>query len=111
MTDEKMITIMCEAIDKYGHENQMLQCVEEMAELTQAVSKLRRATTKPEHERCVDNMVEEVADVYVMLSQMMIIMSTIYDKGEQLDEMLKYKINRLKERIDNEQCSSDRKTN
>lgn len=58
----------------YGYEAQSNQLVEECAELIQAVNKYRRArglgqSTPVELMEAKDNLIEEIADVEVMLDQ------------------------------------------
>lgn len=62
----------------YGYESQSRQCIEEMAELTQAINKLWRATQS----KCkgvgkvdmisdaIQRVVEEIADVEIMIAQL-----------------------------------------
>lgn len=66
----------------YGYDAQSRQCVEEMAELTQAINKFWKKALEcgkgkqPDGEKYItmspayDNLVEEVADVQIMLWQM-----------------------------------------
>lgn len=62
----------------YGYESQSRQCIEEMAELTQAINKLWRAkhidTYKPGAEEVIikaeENFIEEMADVFIMICQL-----------------------------------------
>lgn len=61
--------------DTYGYEAQSRQCIEEMAELMQAINKVWRKQrngqrTDKETRACMDNLVEEIADVQIMLWQM-----------------------------------------
>lgn len=71
--------------DTYGYDAQSRQCIEEMAELTQAINKFWRKVLKcgRNHEIQVvkcnnnlffpkehDNLIEEIADVQIMLWQM-----------------------------------------
>lgn len=51
--------------EHYGYEPQSNMLIEEMAELTQAISKYRRDNSK----KNFDNIIEEIADVEVMLHQ------------------------------------------
>ena len=55
----------------------MLKAVEEMAELTQALCKLERVATSPnfaEHwNRAREHVLEEIADVQIMLNQMQLL--------------------------------------
>lgn len=59
----------------YGYEPQSRQCIEEMAELTQAINKFWRKCgngqpTEKDAEMCMDNLIEELADVQIMIWQM-----------------------------------------
>ena len=61
--------------DFYGYEEQSNQLIEECAELIQALSKYRRASGKGQpiadyqKTTVLDNIIEEIADVEVMLEQ------------------------------------------
>ena len=77
MTDERIQEIVL----RYGYDAQSRQCIEELAELTQAINKfwrknlgcgcetLEEAGVDRESE-CYINLVEEIADVEIMLEQM-----------------------------------------
>lgn len=52
------------AVKTFGAEAQMLMCMEEMAELTQALSKCFR------NKADVENIIEELVDVEIMITQM-----------------------------------------
>lgn len=61
--------------EHYGFEVQSNQCVEECAELIQALNKFKRSfgAGKPpriSREEALDNIIEEIADVEIMLEQM-----------------------------------------
>ncbi len=61
--------------DHYGYEAQSRQCIEEMAELMQAINKVWRKQrngqrTDKEMDACMNNLEEEIADVQIMLWQM-----------------------------------------
>lgn len=68
--------------DTYGYDAQSRQCIEEMAELTQAINKywrkalvngtvpITKAGNVPVFPKEYDNLVEEIADVQIMLWQM-----------------------------------------
>ena len=60
-------TIMQQAIEKYGWENQIDQYHEESAELTVALNKARRGKYQPQF---IPDIAEEIADVYIMLYQL-----------------------------------------
>jgi len=53
----------------YGFSNQLQILVEEMAELTQAICKYKRFENAKERVDIFENLVEEVADVEIVLSQ------------------------------------------
>lgn len=75
MTEERRTAIMKRAIDTYGQSAQLDLVVEEMAELTKAISKLRRARPGPEFRATVENIVEETADVQIMIDQLRMILA------------------------------------
>ena len=87
----------------YGYDVQSNQLVEECAELIQAVNKYRRAwgvvqENKDEEQVALDNLVEEMADVEIMLEQ---IKDLLQIPEEDIQAMKVYKINRTRERINN----------
>ena len=89
--------------DCFGYEDQSHQLVEEMAELTVAVNKLRRAgkshVSKQADEKyqiALDNVKEEIADVHIMLIQIIHLLDI---PKEELEAMITFKVNRTKERI------------
>ena len=83
----------------FGYEAQSNQLVEECAELIQAVSKYRRAAAKDEDEKLIalSNLVEEIADVEIMIEQ---IKHLLQIQDEDILALKQFKINRTKERID-----------
>ena len=64
--DMKNENIFKQAVDHFGVENQLLKLVEEMAELTQAIIKRKLNSDEPKY---LNNMLEEVADVNILLFQ------------------------------------------
>lgn len=90
--------------EHYGYEAQSNQLVEECAELIQAVNKYRRAAAglgEPVSEDkkaiALDNLIEEIADVEIMLEQ---IKHLLKIPEEDLLAYKQFKINRTKERIE-----------
>lgn len=86
------------AISTYGEKAQADMAIEEMSELTKAILKFRRATGKvddKERERLRENIVEETADVMIMLTQMIM----LYDRDNKIQSIVDYKVNRLYERL------------
>ena len=86
--------ILRKAIDTYGTEAQMMQCIEEMAELIQAINKYFRANTNEEMAKAYISVIEEISDVQIMLEQMRIVFG---DKS--VDEQITTKLGRLEKRL------------
>ena len=96
--------------DTYGYDAQSRQCIEEMAELTQAINKMWRAknnavsaTTSTEIMRYdaiflnkKKNLIEEIADVQIMLWQM------AYLLNADATPIIEKKLDRQLERIESE---------
>ena len=88
--------------EHYGYDAQSRQCIEEMAELTQAINKLWRVCgngqkTEKSNRECMDNLVEEMADVQIMLWQMEYLLL-----AQEVNQMITQKLNRQLERIKEE---------
>lgn len=81
-------------IPTYGAPAQMDMAVEEMAELTKALCKVKRVSCAAEAKAVLENAVEEMADVQIMLDQLRIIF------GRSTAEAEEYKLERLKKRLD-----------
>ena len=87
-----------QSIEIYGNEAQSRQAMEECAELIQAVNKMLRYEDRPAEPEYYANLVEEIADVEIMLYQLKV-MFNVSD-----DEVFKVKIQkakREKERLEN----------
>lgn len=87
---EQFVTLH-KAVETFGVRNQEDVAIEEMSELTKAIIKHRRYNT----EETKVNIVEEMADVWIMLLQL----SIIYGFN---DRIVDEKINRLKQRLEKE---------
>ena len=92
--------ILEKAIRHYGNENQMMQTMEELSELSVAISKCLRYKDDIEAR---NNLVEEIADVLIMIDQLKIIMDI---KDYELECYRQYKLERLERRIENEKESN-----
>lgn len=88
-----MDDVLKQAIDRYGKTLQTFVAIEEMSELIKELTKNMRGNDN--HEA----MVEEIADVYIMLDQIQI-MNGI-DLNEVVTKMHE-KLERLKERLEHE---------
>jgi hypothetical protein len=75
-------------------------CIEEMSELTKALCKLKRKIkkalpVKDDIETLHNNILEEIADVYITLTQM----EMLFDDNSILSDIVNYKIQRNKDRM------------
>lgn len=77
------------ALDKWGAEAQTLMMFEEMAELQKELCKYTRGENNVQH------IAEEIADVQIMLDQMML----LFDCKTEVMDYRRMKINRLSERL------------
>lgn len=94
MTTEERRALLDRAITAYGAPAQMDMAVEEMAELTKALCKVKRVSCAAEAKAALENAVEEMADVQIMLDQLRII---FHRSTEEVEEA---KLERLKNRLD-----------
>lgn len=79
-------------LERFGRDKQSIVCMEECAELIQAVSKRLRGRPDPEH-----NLAEEMADVTICLKLLQI----MYDiTDDELDEWVERKTMRQKQRME-----------
>ena len=92
------IKASCHSIaEHYGYESQSAQLTEECAELIQALSKYRRARDSMMLQRAHANIIEEMADVEIMLEQIKYLLKiTEY----QIAGVKQRKIERTLDRID-----------
>ena len=84
--------ICCTAIEHYGVHHQIVKCMEECGELIQALAR------KMCGEENIENVVEELADVEVMLMQM----RTVFGRHE-VHRVMAQKLARLKMRMEEEE--------
>lgn len=85
--------ILQEAINRYGVDAQSDMMIEECSELIQALLKLRRNYVSSDF-KYQANVMEEMADVEIMLDQMKLIFNP-----KAVLQLRQQKINRLKERL------------
>ena len=87
--------LLNKAIDTYGIEEQLLQTVEECAELIQAINKWRRSKDRESIKDSVEHLAEEAADVIIMLEQIKIMV------GEpKVNWWIEFKLQRLADRLE-----------
>lgn len=78
-----------EALIKWGKHNQLVVAIEEMSELQKEICKYFR------HEGKDQDLVEEVADVSIMLEQIIF----VFDIEDDVKKVMQEKIRRLERRI------------
>lgn len=102
MTDQELkienahwqTSVMLRALDVFGCNAQMMQTMEKCAELTVALSHLKRFRTAQARQE----MIEELADVQIMCEQMLI----EFDCHREVETKIVEKLARLEWRLDNE---------
>lgn len=103
MSDERISEIVL----RYGYDAQSRQCIEEMAELTQAINKFWRKDLKcgygaieesglDKESEAYINLVEEIADVEIMLEQMKEMLYCRDKVSEIREEKLERQIGRIR---------------
>jgi NTP pyrophosphatase (non-canonical NTP hydrolase) len=96
------MTTLEKAIETYGKDLQLTVAVEEFSELIKEICKSKRGRENR------DNIIEEMADCYIMLEQLAIIFDIKTDEiGAQLDKKFTRLEKRLAERSENEQRKAD----
>lgn len=97
------------AVDVYGKEAQVDMAIEEMSELSKALLKRRRAERSPEawdYEKTRKNILEEIADVIIMLTQLVM----IYGGREIIQQDIHEKVERLEKRLNFQKAEVAAKT-
>ena len=85
----EQLNVLKSLVGKYG-DKQIIVCIEDMSELTKELCKNLRGHYN------LNKIYEEMADVYIMLYQMQILLKI---DDEVLDDMIDKKIQRTKERL------------
>lgn len=93
MTQEREAKILQDAVDVYGTDSQIGVAIEEMSELTHALSRYQRAKREGKlDELHVRDILLEMADVQIMLNQLRLIF------GDDVEEEI-FKLERLERRL------------
>jgi uncharacterized membrane protein len=96
--ENEQLQVVNNAINHYGIFLQKLVAIEEMAELIKEIIKSFRG------EKNRENIVEEIADVEIMMQQL----SLIHDCTFEVVEMRRKKIERLKKRLENDNTTTEK---
>lgn len=91
--NREQLKVLDNSLMQNGVNQQLMVCMEEPAELIQAISKVERY---PDEVDRIENVVEEIADVSICIEYL----KMIYNINQsEVDEMISQKINRIKERM------------
>lgn len=102
LTPEQESAIKMRSIAWYGHDMQTTTCMEECAELIQAISKLKRfnpedPNNKVGRSELIENLTEEMADVLICIDML----TEIYGlKFSDVRSMIDHKVWRMKRRME-----------
>ena len=96
MLEFKKLNVLEDAISTFGKKSQVDKAIEEMSELTKALCKERYTQiASDEYAEAHANVIEEIADVAIMLVQLLI----IFDKDHEIQKEIDYKIDRLEQKL------------
>lgn len=101
MIQEECVKKAAKIAEYYGFRLQREMLIEECSELIQAVQKYKRIEGKacfPENTTAARHYVEELADVAIMIEQMLVLLRP--EHREIFDDMIKFKLDRQLERIE-----------
>ena len=90
---QKQLRDLNTIVETYGSDKQEDMAIEEGSELIKAILKFRRSNAKDSDLR--DAVIDEIADVQIMLTQLGIIFNCV----EEVDERIDFKIDRQMGRI------------
>lgn len=102
LSPEQADAVKMRSIARYGKDKQTTVCMEECAELIQAISKLKRynpedPTNKVGRSELIENLYEEMADVQICLD----LLVEIYGlKPSDLRRMMDHKVWRIKRKLE-----------
>lgn len=84
----------------HGYDKQTIKAIEEYSELIQAIIKFRTR----ESEEFKQNIVEEIADSYIMTAQLVYLLDL---KADDIEDMIEAKLKRERNRIKNEKIRKE----
>lgn len=95
MTQEQMRNLNT-IVETYGNDAQEDMAIEECSELVKAILKFRRSNAKDSDLR--DAVIDEIADVQIMLTQLGIIFNCVEEVNERIDFKIDRQMGRITER-------------
>lgn len=95
MTQEQMRNLNT-IVETYGNDAQEDMAIEECSELIKAILKFRRSDEKTTEMR--DAVIDEIADVQIMLTQLGIVFNCVAEVEDRIDFKINRQMGRIKER-------------
>lgn len=95
MTQEQMRNLNT-IVETYGNDAQEDMAIEECSELVKAILKFHRSNAKDSDLR--DAVIDEIADVQIMLTQLGIIFNCVEEVNERIDFKIDRQMGRITER-------------
>lgn len=93
---QKQLRDLNTIVETYGSDKQEDMAIEECPELIKAILKFRRSNAKDSDLR--DAVIDEIADVQIMLTQLGIIFNCVEEVNERIDFKIDRQMGRIKER-------------
>lgn len=93
---QKQLRDLNTIVETYGSDKQEDMAIEECSELIKAILKFRRSNAKDSDLR--DAVIDEIADVQIMLTQLGIIFNCVEEVNERIDFKIDRRMGRIKER-------------
>lgn len=93
---QKQLRDLNTIVETYGWDKQEDMAIEECSELIKAILKFRRSNAKDSDLR--DAVIDEIADVQIMLTQLGIIFNCVEEVNERIDFKIDRQMGRIKER-------------
>lgn len=93
---QKQLRDLNTIVETYGSDKQEDMAIEECSELIKAILKFRRSNAKDSDLR--DAVIDEIADVQIMLTQLGIIFNCVEEVNERIDFKIDRQMGQIKER-------------
>lgn len=93
---QKQLRDLNTIVETYGSDKQEDMAIEECSELIKAILKFRRSNAKDSNLR--DAVIDEIADVQIMLAQLGIIFNCVGEVNERIDFKIDRQMGRITER-------------
>lgn len=93
---QKQLRDLNTIVETYGPDKQEDMAIEECSELIKAILKFRRSNAKDSDLR--DAVIDEIADVQIMLTQLGIIFNCVEEVNERIDFKIDRQMGRITER-------------